>query len=288
MLFRSQIVADDAVRSGHVIIEGVHVAEGDTLRHEPRPHGYGVHVVQGAITIWNRHADPAARITADLTGLSAGSEETPIRGSGVFVSGGGDRGGRLEATRLHTGPVFADGDDPNGIAGGVFVLYGAHVQDVDDIGPVTTYGVNDIALGNWGAADSWKATAPITSYGAKGIGVANLGTIGRLEITAPVETSGPGAHGFDDGGTVDVAELYRIVTHADAAVGVQISRPFGSLIVRHGIETHGAAAVGLSLKPEADGREIRIDGGIVTYGDGVPPLEIHGRVGELSVSGGVA
>jgi hypothetical protein len=283
-----QIVAEDAVRSGHVIVEGLHVAEADTLMHEPRPHGHGVHVVQGAITIWNRHADPAARITADLTGLSAGSEETPIRGSGVFVSGGGDRGGRLEATRLHTGPVFAGADDPSDIAGGVFVLNGAHVQDVDDIGPVTTYGVNDMVLANWGAVDSWKATAPITSYGANGIGVANLGVIGRLEITAPIETSGPGAHGFDAGGTVDDAELYRIVTHADAALGAQISRPFGRLVVRHGIETHGAGAVGLSLQPGADGREIRIDGGIVTHGDGVPPLEIHGRVGDLAVSGGVA
>ncbi|TML83280.1 MAG: hypothetical protein E6G08_20300 [Actinobacteria bacterium] len=284
-----QILADDAVVSGHVILEGVHVEEADTRVREPRPHGYGVHVLQGAITVWNQQIDPAARITADLTGLSAGSEETPVRGSGVFVSGGGDRGGRLEATRLHTGPVFADGGIPGGTAGGIFVVYGAHVQDVDDIGPVTTYGVGDVVLGNWGVVDSWKATAPLTSYGASGTGFVNHGMIGRLEITAPVETSGPGAHGFDvDGGTVDDAELYRIVTHADAAVGMQIGRPFGRLIVHHGIETHGVGAVGLSLRPEADGSEISVDGGIVAHADGVPPLEIHGRVDELTVTGGVA
>jgi len=283
-----QIVADDAVRSGHVIVEGVHVEEADTRVREPRPHGYGVHALQGAITVWNRQTDPQTRITADLTGLSAGSEETPVRGSGVFVSGGGDRGGRVEATRLHTGPVFAEGGVGGQVAGGVFVVYGVHLQDVDNIGPVTTYGANDAVLHNWGAVDSWKATGAITSYGERATGFMNLGKVGRLEIAAPVETSGPEADGFRlDAGTVEVAELYRIVTHADAAVGVQISRPFGRLIVHHGIETHGAGAVGLSLQPGADGREISVDGGIAARGDGVPPIEIRGRVDELTVTGGL-
>jgi hypothetical protein len=53
-----------------------------------------------------------------------------------------------------------------------------------------------------------------------------------------VETFGLGAHGFNIyAGTINVTEFDRIKTHADAAVGIQISRPLGRLIVHNGIET---------------------------------------------------
>ena len=46
-------------------------------------------------------------------------------------------------------------------------------------------------------------------------------------------------------GTIRSAEFDRIVTHADGAVGVQVSQPVGRLSFRRGIETHGA--IGQSL-----------------------------------------
>ena len=43
------------------------------------------------------------------------------------------------------------------ITGGVFVVYGAHVKKVVNRGPVTTYGVNDMVLDNWGIVNEWVA-----------------------------------------------------------------------------------------------------------------------------------
>ncbi len=65
-----------------------------------------------------------------------------------------------------------------------------------------------------------------------------MGFIDWFIITAPVETFGLGAHGFNIyAGTINVTEFDRIEIHADAAVGIQISRPAGRLIVHDGIET---------------------------------------------------
>lgn len=175
------------------------------------------------------------------------------------------------------------------------------MQDVTNSGPVTTYGVNDMVLDNWGTVDRWTATAPVTSHGPSGIGFVNFGTIDQLTVSAPVETFGLGARGFNIyTGTVNMAEFERIVTHADAAVGVQVSRPFGRLIVHNGIETHGGqgdslvqgvittlAAVGLSVKPGSHAQQIRVGGGIISHGAGVPAIEIHGRVDELTITGGI-
>lgn len=100
-------------------------------------------------------------------------------------------------------------------------------------------------------------------------------------------------------GTVHLAEFDRIVTHADGAVGIQISQPIGRLVVHRGIETFGGtgkslvkgvittlSAIGLSVKPGGSAQEIEIDGGIVTNGAGIAPIELHGTIGSLRVSGG--
>lgn len=53
-----------------------------------------------------------------------------------------------------------------------------------------------------------------------------------------MKTFGLGAYGFNIyAGTINVTEFDRIETRADAAVGIQISRPLGRLIVHNGIET---------------------------------------------------
>ena len=96
-----------------------------------------------------------------------------------------------------------------------------------------------------------------------------------------------------------VAEFDRITTHADGAVGVQISQPIGRLVVHRGIETFGGtgqslvkgvvmtlSAIGLSVKPGGSAREVEIDGGITTHGKGIAPLEMHGEIGTFRVGGG--
>jgi hypothetical protein len=302
---RVQILARDKVRGGHVDVDGLDIIAADARGENERPHGYGVYVLHGAFTLWNMQADESVVVTADLVGLSAGRDGAPVRGSGIFVSGAGDKGGRLNVSRLETGPIYSDGGiapgTPDQITGGVFTVYGAHVDVVKNHGPVTTYGVNDMVLDNWGVVDLWIAEQKITSRGPSGIGFVNFGTVRDLKVSAPIETFGQGARGFNVyTGTVDAADFDRVVTHADGAVGIQISQPIGRLVVRRGIETFGGAgqslvkgvvmtlsAIGLSIKPGGSAREIEIAGGIRTNGQGVAPIENHGAVESLRVVGGV-
>ena len=181
-------------------------------------------------------------------------------------------------------------------------MYGAFVDHVRNLGPVTTYGPNDMVLDNWGTVGRWSAEEKITSYGPSGIGFVNFGTVDTLYAKAPIETFGQGSRGFNVyTGTVHAAEFERIVTHADGAVGIQISRPVGQISVRRGIETYGGtgdslvkgvvmklAAIALSIKPGGSARKIAITGGLITHGAGVNPLELHGTIDSLQITEGLA
>ncbi|HEX9067444.1 MAG TPA: hypothetical protein VF807_01655, partial [Ktedonobacterales bacterium] len=100
-------------------------------------------------------------------------------------------------------------------------------------------------------------------------------------------------------GTLNLAEFDRIVTHADGAVGIQIGQPIGKLVVHRGIETFGGtgqslvkgvlvtlSAVALSIKPGGAVAELSVSGGIKTNGTAVPPLEHHGSIDSLQITGG--
>ena len=151
------IIALDAVRSGYVAIDGLTVRAADLRGRVDRPRGFGVEAMQGGLTVWNRHVDSSVEITAEITKVSAGSEQTPVRGSGVFVGGHGTDGGKasgvtLKVTILTTGEIHTDGGiaegTPDLISGGVFVISGAIVENVTNLGPVTTLGQNDMVLDN--------------------------------------------------------------------------------------------------------------------------------------------
>lgn len=302
---RVQILARDKVRGGHVEVRDLDIIAADARAETDRPHGYGVYVLQGAFTLWNMQVDREAVVSADLAGISVGRNGAPVRGSGVFVSGAGDTGGRLAVSRLETNAVYSDGGIAPGtadqITGGVFTVYGAHVDLVRNRGPVVTYGVNDMVLDNWGVVDRWIADDKITSYGPSGIGFVNFGTVHDLRVNATIETFGQGARGFNVyTGTVGSAEFDRVVTRADGAVGIQISQPIGRLLVRRGVETYGGtgpslvkgvvvtlSAIALSIKPGGSAREIDINGGLKTHGVGVAPIEQHGSIDSLRISGGM-
>lgn len=300
-----QLLARDEVRGGHVEAHNIDIVAADARGYVERPKGYGVEVIPGAFTLWNQQPDTEATVTADLTGLSAGRAGAPVRGSGIFVSGAGDSGGRLVARRLETDAIYSDGGiapgTPDRITGGVFTVYGAFVENVHNHGPVTTYGPNDMVLDNWGTVDHWIAEDAITSYGPSGIGFVNFGTVNHLQVNAPIETFGKGARGFNVyTGTVQSAEFERVVTHADGAVGIQISQPVGRIAVRRGIETYGGtgdslvkgvvvtlSAIALSIKPGGSAREVEIAGGLTTHGPGINPLELHGSIESLRIGGGL-
>jgi hypothetical protein len=303
---RVQIFARDKVRGGHVEVNGLDIVAADARSESERPRGYGVYVQQGAFTLWNMQSDDAVTLSADLVGISAGREGAPVHGSGVFVGGAGDTGGRVVVRRLETGPVYSDGGiapgTPDCISGGVFVVHGGFADSVHNRGPVTTYGANDMVLDNWGTVDRWTTDEKITSYGPSAIGFVNFGTVNVLQVSAPIETFGQGARGFNVyTGTVHSAEFERIVTHADGAVGIQISQPVGEIKVHRGVETYGGtgnslvkgvvvrlAAIALSLKPGATARKVDIAGGLITHGDGVGPLELSGAIESFRVTDGFA
>jgi hypothetical protein len=276
---------------GHVEVDGLVVASADLRGREQRPHGFGVDVLQGAFTLWNRGS---GRVTASLSGISAGTADNPVRGSGVFVAG------PVEADLLRTGPVWTDGGiepgTPDLISGGVYVITGARVQAVINDGPITTRGANDMALGNWGSVGSWTARGPVTTYGPSGIGYVSFGTMDRLDVQAPVTTHGAGARGFNVyDGHLASARFLRIATSGDGAVGVQVSKDLPVLEVVDDITTAGGAGQSLvrgiqvrlraiAVSVEAGGRIGRLaaGGSLRTAGDDVITVEAAGVIGELT------
>jgi hypothetical protein len=299
---RVQLLARDKVQGGHVEIDGLDIVDADAREENDRPHEYGVYVLQGAFTLWNMQ--PQGHISANLVGIAVGRAGHPVLGSGVFVGGAGDTGGRVLVQSLRTRGVYSNGMIAAGtadqISGGVFTLHGAHADLVLNDGPVVTYGANDMALDNWGVVDRWIVKSTVTTHGTSGIGFVNFGRMGELLAEAPIETFGQGARGFNVyAGTLKHADFDRIVTHGDGAVGVQLSQPIGRLSVRRGIETFGGSgpslvkgvvvtlsAVALSIKPGGSARLIEIDGGLKTHGRDIDPLEQHGVVEELHIKGG--
>ncbi|QIS14084.1 hypothetical protein [Nocardia arthritidis] len=77
------------------------------------PASYGVRTRQGAFTIWNQQQGPESLLTTRIRGLSIGRADRPARGSGVFISGGGDERfgtrGRVEADLVELGEIYIDG-----------------------------------------------------------------------------------------------------------------------------------------------------------------------------------
>jgi hypothetical protein len=304
------LLADDAVRRGHVEVDGLAVASADLRGRPDRPHGFGVDAMQGAFTLWNRQSDPAVRITATLKGISAGSADSPIRGSGVFVAGHGDWSGRadgglVDVDVLRTGPIVTDGGIEPGthdlISGGVYVITGARIAAVINDGPVTTMGANDMVLDSWGEVGAWTARAPITSHGPSGIGFVSFGTLDRLDVQAPVTTYGVGARGFNVyDGSLDSARFQSITTHADGAVGIQVSRDLPSLDITESVTTFGGrgaslvrgeqvrlSATAVSIQPGGRIGRLSVGGALSTHGDEVVTLEVAGTLDTLKVQQGI-
>jgi hypothetical protein len=299
------LLADGAIRGGHIDIHGLAVAAADVRGRPDRPRAYGVEAMQGAVTVWNRQSDPAVRVSARLDGVSAGTAETPVRGSGVFVGGRAD-GGELHVDLLRTGPVYTDGGiepgTPDLISGGVFVISGAVADTVINHGPVSTAGANDMALDNWGVVGSWTARSPVTTHGPSGIGFVNFGILERLDVRAPIETFGPGARGFNVyDGSLASARFEGITTHGDGAVGIQVSKELPVLDIAGSVTTfggHGTSLVrgeqtelsAIAISVQAGGRigRLTVGGRIGSHGDHVVTLDVDGTIESLQVADGIS
>ena len=154
-------------RRGHVAARNVHVAFADARAFPEQPQKYGVNVLQGAFTIYNQNGDAGSRVTATLEGISVGTATAPVFGSGIFVSGFGDEGGRLEIDRLTIGEVHSTGLLPRHRQlhhrRGIRLLW----MLGDRTGQQLTLSVvaYDMVLDDWGKVDRWHRHDVIESYG---------------------------------------------------------------------------------------------------------------------------
>lgn len=308
-------------KAGHLKLRQIHVERADARLAAHRPAGFGVEVLLGGFSVYNASKDSGSRWTLDAEAITGGSQDRPLRGSGVFVFGGWfipvdadlstapaptQEGGSIELVRLNTGEVHSDGGIPKGISnlitGGVFVGSGVHAQSVVNEGPVSTYGPNDMVLDNWGHVDEWVARAQVTCHGPSGIGFVNFGDLDTLRVQAPLQTHGIGARGFNlYDGSLQKAEFESITTFGDGGIGMQLSKPFGSITVMGDIRTKGGEgeslvrgkvttlkAYALSLKEGAKGEALTVQGQAVAESADIPNLDFEAPpsvVARLTVAG---
>jgi hypothetical protein len=109
-LGRVRILARNRIAAGHVDVRDLDIVAADSRAATERPKGFGVSVIQGAFTLWNRQPDSGVKISADVAGISVGPANAPVLGSGIFVGGFGDDGGSLRMQRLETGAVYSKGE----------------------------------------------------------------------------------------------------------------------------------------------------------------------------------
>ncbi len=284
--------------------QNIHIAACDCRHYKEQPHKYGVNVYQGAFTLYNLNPSERSIIKANCQAISTGAPNTPVLGSGVFISGYGDQGGRVHLENLTTGAVYSHSLIPLGtadiITGGIFIVYGVIAESITNMGAVVTYGVNDMVLDSWGTVRNWAALSPITSYGPSGVGLVNFGSIDFFNAQADITTHGLGARGFNQyDGSIQHAHFKSITTWGDGAVGIQISKPVGNIVIDGNVETFGGfgktlvkgnivdlPACAFSIKPGGEVESLTVNGDLITHGDKVTTYSIDsGVVKNLSVAG---
>ena len=290
----------------NLAVDRLHIAACDARRYSEQPQKYGVNVYQGALTVYNFNGGANSRIRASLNNISVGARNAPVLGSGIFVSGFGDESGLVELDTLTTGAVHSTGMLPYGtadmITGGVFIVYGVHAKRVEHFGEVVTYGVNDMVLDTWGTVDTWIAHAPVVSYGPSGIGFVNFGTVGDFLAEAEIVTHGLGARGFNQyDGTVKNIRFKSIETFGHGSIGIQVSKPVGTITVDGNVTTHGSIgntlvkgvnmqlpAEAFSVKPGGVVEKLIVGGNLVTHGAKVTTYAVEGgKVNTIDIKGEV-
>lgn len=301
-----QLLTRENNMSGHIDVYNVDISYADTRKHPEHPQRYGMNVYQGAFTLYNYNSHPDSLITANIEKLMIGRIGAPSIGSGVFISGFGEHGGRVLVETLRTGAIYTNGMVPSGysnlMTGAVFILSGATIQTIVHEEAVVTYGTNDMVLDVWGKVGHWVCEAPIVSYGVNGIGFVNYGEVTSFEAKDDIVTYGLGAIGFHHAnGILHKGSVQTIETYGDGAVGVQVNQVIQTFIINEGIKTHGTYGQtlikGLVEEVSADGMRIlelgkidylEINGDIVTEGDGVTSLFMkRGQVTEFKREGDI-
>lgn len=286
-------------------LDNINILNADTRHCVEQPQRYGVNVLQGALTIYNFNSNPDSLIDFQAKDLTIGQRNNPVYGSGVFIAGFGDHGGRVEVEILQTNEVHATGKLPFGISdiitGAIFIVNGVHAKSVIQNGETITYGVNDMVLDAWGSVDNWIVNEPVISYDPSGIGFVNFGIVKSFTINAPIETYGQGARAYNQyDGTLEKGHFSSITTFGDGSIGIQISKEVGDITIDGDISTYGGLgnslvkgvnmklpASALSVKNGGIVHSITVAGNIQTFGDHITSYVVDsgGIVRSLNVVG---
>ena len=277
----------------NLIANNLHITSCDSRHYSEQPQKYGVNVYQGALTVYNFNSNENSEINCTLTNISIGIKNAPVIGSGIFVCGFGDKGGKVNLETLTTGNVYSNGMLPDGtadiITAAVFIVYGVEAKTVEHHGELVTYGVNDMVLDTWGKVEKWVCNSRVVSYGPSGIGFVNFGTVKDF-MAQDIITYGLGARGFNQyDGTVENIKFKSITTHGDGSIGIQVSKPIGNMTIEENVTTYGSvgnslvkgvvtelAANAISIKSGGKVESLTVLGDIVTYGDNVTSYALEG------------
>lgn len=286
------LISKNAKNDIEVNIENINIVEADVTHKKEGPQGYGVTVIQGALTLWNQ--TPGIRFDTEIKDISIGQEGNPVNGSGVFVSGTEDA--NIYSHLIMTNNIYTNGLLTEGtfdrISGGVFTVTNTYVDRVENKGVTKTYGFNDMVLDNWGSVKEWVVRGEVLSEGTSAIGFVNFGNIEKLDIQAPIKTKGTGARGINNyDGTIEQLDINVIETKGDGAIGIQISQPVGNVMVHTDIITYGGtgeslvkgeikqlSAIGISILDGAEVKSLEVKGNVYTYGKDIEPIQNEGHV----------
>lgn len=299
-----QLLTRQDNKSLEVEIENLDIVAADARSLPERPMKYGVNVYQGALSIYNFNPDEDSTIKVKAKGIRLGRKNAPVMGSGVFISGFNDNGGKVRVESLETEEIHSNGmipqGQPNLITGAIFIVYGAFAKDIISHGPVTTYGTNDMVLDVWGEVDSWITKDVITSLGTSGIGFVNFGKVKKFVAEDTVRTFGIGARGFNQyDGTIEEAYFEEIKTVGNGSIGMQFSKPVGKISIGKEVSTFGSLGQTLvkgeikELKADAisvleggEIKELNIEGDLITRGDEVISYHVNGgKVDKMTIKG---
>ncbi len=263
-----------------VKIETLDILAADARNYPERPMKYGVNVYQGALTIYNFNPKEGSEIRVSAENISLGRQKAPVIGSGVFISGFNDESGKVIIEKLTTNDIYTNGmiptGQPNLITGAIFIVYGAHAKEIISKGKTVTYGTNDMVLDVWGEVDDWISKDKILSYGSSAIGFVNFGQVKNYRAEAEVKTFGLGARGFNQyDGSIENAEFKSIKTLGDGSIGMQFSKPVGTITIKEDIETTGSTGETL-VKGEI--KELQADGISVLEGGEIEKLVVEGNL----------
>ncbi|MDO5026343.1 MAG: hypothetical protein Q4E50_00780 [Tissierellia bacterium] len=285
-------------------IDSLDIISADSRFFPERPMKYGVNVYQGALTIYNFNPSEESRIDVRAENISLGRENAPVIGSGVFISGFNDTSGPVYIEKLSTNEIHSNGMIPSGqpnlITGAIFIVYGAFAKEIESKGLVKTYGTNDMVLDVWGTVDKWISKGKVVSLGSSGIGFVNFGKVKEFKSEGPILTYGLGARGFNQyDGTIEKAYFKSIETFGNGSIGMQFSKPVGTISIEDYVKTKGSVGETLvkgeikTLKADAisvlEGGEIKdldVKGDLLVEGEDVVAYHVNGgKVGNFSISG---